>query len=169
MASSTTVFMFASSSGSGINERFPSPPSHTHTHSHIHTHTHTPTHTPTDTNTHTHPNPTALTLLPHWPSAVKADLGFNSRFLHWGFSVSSHTSDLKIRSPVVTLSGVTRSVLTGWPGVSILMTIPWLWAGAGEDSYIDHWSCPDHDHVACQRREEDDKKKAKGVSSHNAL
>ena len=39
------------------------------------------------------------------------------------FSGSSHTSDLKIGTPVATLSGAWRykvSTGTGWPGVSIL-------------------------------------------------
>ena len=50
------------------------------------------------------------------------DLGFNSH-LWWDFLGSSHTSDLEIGTPVVTLSGAWRSRVsagTGWPGVSIL-------------------------------------------------
>ena len=49
------------------------------------------------------------------------DPGFESR-LHRDFSVSSHTSDLKIGTPVATLPGAWRyriSVGTGWSGVSI--------------------------------------------------
>ena len=50
------------------------------------------------------------------------DPGFESR-LHLDFSGSSHTSDLKIGTPVATLPGAWRyrvSAETGWPGVSIL-------------------------------------------------
>ena len=48
--------------------------------------------------------------------------GFESR-LRRAFSGSSHTSDLKIGTPVATLPGAWHyrvSVGTGWPGVSIL-------------------------------------------------
>ena len=48
--------------------------------------------------------------------------GFDSR-LRRDFSVSSHTSDLKIGTPVATLSGAWRyrvSAGTGRPGVGIL-------------------------------------------------
>ena len=50
------------------------------------------------------------------------DVGFESR-LQWNFSGSSHTSDLKIGTPVATLPGAWHyrvSAGTGWPGVSIL-------------------------------------------------
>ena len=50
------------------------------------------------------------------------DPGFESR-LQWDFSGSSHTSDLKIGTPVATLPGAWRyrvGTRTGWPGVSIL-------------------------------------------------
>ena len=50
------------------------------------------------------------------------DPGFESR-LRQNFSGSSHTSDLKIGTPVATLPGAWRyrvSAGTGWPGVSIL-------------------------------------------------
>ena len=50
------------------------------------------------------------------------DLGFESR-LRWDFSGSSHTSDLKIGTPVATLPVAWYyrvSTRTGWPGVSIL-------------------------------------------------
>ena len=48
---------------------------------------------------------------------------FESRFGCGDFSRSSHTSDLKIGTPVATLPGTWRDqvrVGTGWPGVSIL-------------------------------------------------
>ena len=48
--------------------------------------------------------------------------GFDSR-LRRDFSRSSHTSDLKIGTPVATLAGAwcyRVSAGTGWPGVSIL-------------------------------------------------
>ena len=48
--------------------------------------------------------------------------GFDSR-LRRDFSGSSHTSDIKIGSPMATLPGAWRdrvSTGTGWPGVSIL-------------------------------------------------
>ena len=51
-----------------------------------------------------------------------ADLAFDSR-LRGFFSGMSHTSDLKIGTPVATLLGVWRykvSTGTGWSGVSIL-------------------------------------------------
>ena len=41
---------------------------------------------------------------------------------------SSHTSDLKIGTPVATLGGAWRyriSAETGWPGVSILRLVRW--------------------------------------------
>ena len=50
------------------------------------------------------------------------DPGFESRFRR-DFSGSSHTSDLKIGTPVATLSGEWQyrvSAWTGRPGVSIL-------------------------------------------------
>ena len=56
-------------------------------------------------------------------SALRAeDPGFESRLWRdfWGLS---HTSDLKIGTPVATLPGASRfgvSAWTGWPGVSIL-------------------------------------------------
>ena len=52
-----------------------------------------------------------------------AVLGFCSRLCRGDFSVSSHTSYLKIGTPVVTLPGVWHCRVragTGWPGVSIL-------------------------------------------------
>ena len=56
-------------------------------------------------------------------SASRAeDPGFESRWRR-DFSGSSHTSDLKIGTPVATLPGAWRyrvSAGTGWPGVSIL-------------------------------------------------
>ena len=51
-----------------------------------------------------------------------ADPGIDSR-LAGDVSGSSHTSDLKIGSPVATLPGAWRDRVssgTGWPGVSIL-------------------------------------------------
>ena len=64
---------------------------------------------------------------PRWPcgkaSASRAeDPGFESP-LRWDFSGSSHTSDSKIDTPVVTLPGAWRyrvSAGTGRSGVSIL-------------------------------------------------
>ena len=47
-------------------------------------------------------------------SSRAADPGFHSH-LHWYFSKSSHTSDLKIGTPVATLPGAGA----GWPGVSM--------------------------------------------------
>ena len=50
------------------------------------------------------------------------DPRFESR-LRWDFSGSSHTSDLKIGTPVATMPGAWRyriSAGTGWPSVSIL-------------------------------------------------
>ena len=50
-------------------------------------------------------------------------LGFYFRLCCGDFSVSSHTNDLKIGTPVVTLPGVWHCRVragTGWPGVSIL-------------------------------------------------
>ena len=56
-------------------------------------------------------------------SALKAeDRGWES-CLRQDFSGLSHTSDLKIGTPVATLPGAWRyrvSAGTGWPGVSIL-------------------------------------------------
>ena len=52
-----------------------------------------------------------------------ADLGFASRMYLGDFSMLSHTSDLKIGTPVATVPGAWRSRLsagTGCPGVSIL-------------------------------------------------
>ena len=64
---------------------------------------------------------------PRWPSGKASalrseDPGFESR-LHRDFSGSSHTSDLKIGTPVAALPDVWRcrvSAGTGQPGVSIL-------------------------------------------------
>ena len=64
---------------------------------------------------------------PRWPSGKASasraeDLGFKSR-LRRDFSGSSHTSDLKIGTPVAALLGAWRyrvSTGTGRPGVSIL-------------------------------------------------
>ena len=64
---------------------------------------------------------------PRWPSGKASasraeDPGFESR-LRRDFSGSSHTSDLKIGTPVATLPGAWRyrvSTGTGRPGVSIL-------------------------------------------------
>ena len=54
-------------------------------------------------------------------SASKAeDPGFDSGLRHGDFSGSSHSSDLKIGTPVATLPGTWRCQCTGWPGVSIL-------------------------------------------------
>ena len=80
-------------------------------------------------------NPEKAAISPEWDvhslltaSTVKAsasraeDPGFESR-LRRDFSVSSHTSDLKIGTPVATLPGAWRyrvSTGTGRPGVSIL-------------------------------------------------
>ena len=54
-------------------------------------------------------------------SALRAENpGFESR-LHQDFSRSSHTSDLKIGTPVATLTGDWHyrvSAGTGWPGAS---------------------------------------------------
>ena len=55
-------------------------------------------------------------------SSRTEDLGFKS-CLRWDFSRSSHTSDLKIGTPVATLPGTWHyrvSAGTGWSGVSIL-------------------------------------------------
>ena len=55
-------------------------------------------------------------------SKEEEDHGFESR-LRRGFSGSSHTSDLKIGTPVATLPGAWRyrvSAGTGWLDVSIL-------------------------------------------------
>ena len=57
-------------------------------------------------------------------SASRAeDPGFESRLRRDFFSESSHTSDLKIGTPVATLPGAWHYRVgagTGWPGVSIL-------------------------------------------------
>ena len=57
-------------------------------------------------------------------SALRAeDPGFDSCLCHGAFSWSSHTSDLCIGTPVVTLPGIRCyrvSAGTGWSGVSIL-------------------------------------------------
>ena len=67
-------------------------------------------------------------------SASRAeDSGFNSHLWCWDFSRSSHTSDLKMGSPVATLLGTWHyrvSAGTDRPGVSIL----WL----GE---VESWNC----------------------------
>ena len=82
----------------------------THTHTHTHTHTYT----------HTHDRLGGLVVK---VSASRAEgPGFESR-LRRDFSGSSHTSDLKIGTPVATLPGAWRyrvSSGTGRPGVSIL-------------------------------------------------
>ena len=70
------------------------------------------------------------------------DPRFESR-LPWDFSGSSHTSDLKIGTPVTTLSGAWRyrvSAGTGRPGVSIL----WL----GE---VESWICNFYLSVAARK------------------
>ena len=57
-------------------------------------------------------------------SASRAeDPGFESPLRRDFFPVSSHTSDLKLGTPVATLPGAWRSRVsagTGWPGVSIM-------------------------------------------------
>ena len=57
-------------------------------------------------------------------TSTAEDPGVRFPFVPWGFcSGSSHTSDLKIDTPVATLQGAWRyrvSAGTGWPGVSIL-------------------------------------------------
>ena len=57
-------------------------------------------------------------------SALRTDdPEFDSRLRRGDFSGSSHTSDLKIGTPVATLPGTWPyrvSAGTGWPGVSIL-------------------------------------------------
>ena len=65
---------------------------------------------------------------PHWPSGYGVSLeSGRSRdripFAPGLFSESSHTSDLKIGTPVATLPGAWRyrvNTGTGWHGVSIL-------------------------------------------------
>ena len=56
-------------------------------------------------------------------SASRAeDPGFDSSLRHGDFSGSTHSSDLKIGTPVATLPGAWRykvSAGTGWPDVSI--------------------------------------------------
>ena len=52
-----------------------------------------------------------------------ADPGFDSYLSRADFSVSSHTSDLKVSTPLATLLGAKRyrvSTGTGWPIVRIL-------------------------------------------------
>ena len=51
---------------------------------------------------------------------IVTDPGFDSCLGCGDFSVSSHTSDLKIGTQVATLPSVIGSAGTGWPGVSIL-------------------------------------------------
>ena len=56
-------------------------------------------------------------------TSTVVDLGFDSRLHRGDFSGPSHTSDLKIGTPVATLPGAWRyrvSDGTGWPGVNIL-------------------------------------------------
>ena len=51
------------------------------------------------------------------------DPGLDSRLRRGDFSVSSHTGDLRIGTPVATMPGAWRckvSVGTGWLGVSIM-------------------------------------------------
>ena len=68
-----------------------------------------------------------------------ADLGFESRFLRGDFSRSSHSSDLKIGTPVAALPGAWRyrvSTGTGRPVVSI------IWLGEvelGSPTFISVW------------------------------
>ena len=61
------------------------------------------------------------------PALRVKDLQFNSRLCCWDFSTSSHTSDLKIGTPVVTLSGTRRytigSVLGQVGLVSVYYTV----------------------------------------------
>ena len=64
---------------------------------------------------------------PRWPSgkvsASRAEDQGSNPACDGIFSGSSHTSDLKIGTPVATLPGAWRyrvSTGTGWPGVSIL-------------------------------------------------
>ena len=57
-------------------------------------------------------------------ASIAEDLGFKS-YWQWDFCALSQTSDLKIGTPVATLSGVwcytyRVSTGTGWPTVSIL-------------------------------------------------
>ena len=76
-------------------------------------------------------------------SASRAeDPGFESR-LRRDFSGSSHTSDLKIGTPVATLSGswwYRISARTGWPGVNIM----WL-------SEMESWICDFYLNVAARK------------------
>ena len=70
------------------------------------------------------------------------DPGFESSW-RWDFSGSSHTTDLKIGTPVATLPGAWHyrvSAGTGWPGVSIL----WL----GE---VECWFCNFYLSVAARK------------------
>ena len=63
-----------------------------------------------------------LACLPKVSASRAEDPWFKSR-LRRDFSGSSHTSDLKIGTPVATLPGAWRyraSAGTGWPGVSIM-------------------------------------------------
>ena len=71
--------------------------------------------------------------LRHPSSSRAADPRFDSGLRRGNFSRSSHTSDLKIGTPVASLPGAWRyrvSAGTGWPGVSI------LWLGEAES-----WIC----------------------------
>ena len=54
---------------------------------------------------------------------ISEDPGFDSQLCRGDFSRSSHTSDLRIGTPVATLPGAWHyrvSAGTGWPGVSRL-------------------------------------------------
>ena len=54
----------------------------------------------------------------------REDPGFDSHLHHGDFSRSSHTSDVKISTPVATLPGALRyrvSPVTGWPVISMLL------------------------------------------------
>ena len=67
-------------------------------------------------------------LLAQWSNCLPREQGFHSH-LRQDYSRSSHTSALKIGTPVPTLPGACRhrvSAGTGWPGVSI------LWLGETE-------------------------------------
>ena len=62
-------------------------------------------------------------LLCDMTASITEDPGFDSRLRHGDFSGSSHTSDLKIGTPVASLPGAWRyrvSAGTGWPCASIL-------------------------------------------------
>ena len=70
----------------------------------------------------------SMRIPPRWPSGKGVRLesgrpGFDSRFFHGSFSMSSHTSDLKTGAPLDTLPGAWSyrvSGRTGWPCVIIL-------------------------------------------------